>query len=353
MTRHRISDRLSPASQTDCRAIDDTSAGDEPRVSSLSRAFETLSIPRSMIRTDPATGAQTVTVLNSELQQSRLAYQPSVAQIRAAFYTTGQPSEKTEIYRFDEQAYLNRDYLRQFDINTYAPQQQDAGAGDQVSLSTLPAGTPLPQGDPVAASSTATARSSTSSSKSSSAGKTTSGGGASSSGSCWSGRSPEGLSPAAAVQQAWCLMDLERPMEAAKAFEVGLGSGSSKVREEAAYGQSLAYMRMGLNSKAAVSASQAPLNRERQLDVQIQLLTNRALAAYQGGHYNDALMLLSQRDQLAPLEAGLMVIRGYSYYNLKRYFDARQVFEALAEMGNRDGMEGLSLVNQALGLETQ
>ena len=145
-------------------------------------------------------------------------------------------------------------------------------------------------------------------------------------------------------------MDMERPMEAARAFETALGSSSAKNREEAAYGQSLAYLRMGLTSKAAVAAAEEPLSSERQLNLQVQILTKRAIAAYQGGHYQDALLILNQRSQLAPEETGLMVIRGYAYYNLGRYFDAQKVFEALAEMGNRKGMEGIALVRGQLGL---
>ncbi|MCD1634175.1 hypothetical protein K7H91_10345 [Martelella mediterranea] len=315
------------------------------------QALERLSIPRSMIRTDPVTGVQTVTVLNTALQPEQNRYQPSAAQIQAAFYTTGQPSEKTEIYRFDEQAYANRDYLRQFQVAYYLNVVGAADAsGDQIMVSRLPAGTQLPEGTaiPVADAEPAVVRtsSSTSTRRVASSGGTSSSSGA----SCWSGRSAENLSPDAALRQGWCLMDLQRPTEAARAFETALGSSSAKNREEAAYGQSLAYMRLGLTNKAAVAASQEPLSRERQLNLQVDILSARAIAAYQGGHYQDTLLLLNQRNQLAPEETGLMVIKGYAYYNLGRYTDAHQVFSALAEMGNPKGMEGLALTRNRLGL---
>ncbi|WP_052699664.1 tetratricopeptide repeat protein [Martelella endophytica] len=316
--------------------------GMSERQASLAAAFARLNVPESMIKTDPITGVQTVTIINSALRNQANGYQPSAAQIQAAFYTTGEPSEKTEIYRFDQQAYANRDYLRQFEINTYL----DPDGTNQPALANL-AGTTTS-----AATTTTTTRRASSSTSSSSSASSRSSGGSSSSGSCWSGSDPGKLSPDAALRQGWCLMDLQRPMEAVRAFEVALGSSSSKNREDAAYGQSLAYMRLGLDNKAAVAAAQEPLSSDRQLGVQVQLLTNRAIAAYQGGHYNDALLILDQRNQLAPEQTDLMAIRGYAYYNLKRYRDAMQVFSALAEMGNRKGMEGLALTRNQLGLST-
>nr|WP_272212839.1 hypothetical protein [Marinicella sp. W31]MDC2878762.1 hypothetical protein [Marinicella sp. W31] len=270
-------------------------AGDSD-LANRTRAIERLTIPRSMIQTDPVTGVQTVTVVNSALEPNQTRYNVSAAQVQAAFYTTGQPSEKTVIYRFDEQAYINRDYLRQFEI-TYFLNQENA-SDSSVTLSTLPAGTQLPTGTPVATTTPAATTRAASSTTTTTRRSTSS----SSGGNCWSGRSSEGLSPNAALRQGWCLMDLERPMEAARAFETALGSSSAKNREEAAYGQSLAYMRMGLTSKAAVSAAEEPLSRERQLGLQVQILTSRAISAYQGGHYQDALLLLNQRSQLAPDE---------------------------------------------------
>jgi hypothetical protein len=37
-----------------------------------------------------------------------------------------------------------------------------------------------------------------------------------------------------------------------------------------------------------------------------------------------------------------MVLRGYSYMNLKMYGDATRVFEAAAATGNRDATRGLA-----------
>ena len=54
-----------------------------------------------------------------------------------------------------------------------------------------------------------------------------------------------------------------------------------------------------------------------------------------------AIVFLDQRAQLRTETVGLMVLRGYSYKNLNRRSDALRVFEALASVGNRDGIRAL------------
>lgn len=158
---------------------------------------------------------------------------------------------------------------------------------------------------------------------------------------------PDGLPPGAALSRGWCLMELNRPMEAADAFGVALKRGSGQVREDAAYGQSLAYLRVGLTDNAAVSATQAPLARKRASELQVSILSNRATAAFDAGRYRDALLFLDQRAQLETERVDLMVLRGYAYLNMNRYADAIQVFEAAAQTGNRDALRGLADVRAA------
>jgi Flp pilus assembly protein TadD len=152
---------------------------------------------------------------------------------------------------------------------------------------------------------------------------------------------PQGLSPQAALTRGWCLMEANRPIEAAKAFEVAL-RGKGQTRSDAAYGQSLAYMRAGLNDMAAVSATKAPLTSNRSVEVRSALLAARANSAYQNGRYVETLLALDERDSIMPEQTDLMVLRGYAYLNLYRYGDAERVFRAAASTGNRDAMRGLN-----------
>jgi Flp pilus assembly protein TadD len=158
---------------------------------------------------------------------------------------------------------------------------------------------------------------------------------------CWTTYSPEGLSPTAALSRGWCLMDANRPIEAAAAFEVAL-RGGTQTRSDAAYGQSLAYLRAGLNDMAAVAATKAPFTQRRSVEINSALLAARATSAYQNDRYVETLIALDERARIAPEPTDLMVLRGYAYLNLVRYGDAERVFRAAAGTGNRDAMRGLN-----------
>jgi tetratricopeptide (TPR) repeat protein len=149
------------------------------------------------------------------------------------------------------------------------------------------------------------------------------------------------LNPADALSRGWCLMDLNRPMEAIEAFEVALTGPAGKVREDAAYGQSLAYLRAGLANNAAVAAAKAPLSHQRAAELQVAILADRALTAFAAKRYQETLIYLDQRAQLQQERIDLMVLRGYCYLNLKMYDDAERIFNAVAATGNRDGNRGL------------
>lgn len=158
---------------------------------------------------------------------------------------------------------------------------------------------------------------------------------------------PQNLSSQTALQQGWCLMDANRPAEALKSFEAALRSDQSNIRSDAAYGQSLAYLRMGLTDNAAVSATKGGMDKGKATELQVAILTDRALAAFRNGRYPEALIMLDQRARFTTERTDLMVIRGYAYLNMKRYTDAIQIFESVAPTGNRDAVLGLANARRA------
>ncbi len=158
---------------------------------------------------------------------------------------------------------------------------------------------------------------------------------------CRSTVDPERLSPTAALARGWCLMDMDRPLEAVAAFEVGLHSMLAAAREDAAYGQSLAYLRLGLVDEAAVSATRARLGSRRAVELQTAILSGRALNAFDAGRSRETIVYLDQLRQLQTERADLMVLRGYAYRKLNRRDDAVKIFEALAATGNRDAIKAL------------
>lgn len=152
---------------------------------------------------------------------------------------------------------------------------------------------------------------------------------------------PQTLAPAAALSRGWCLMELNRPLEAAASFGVGLRATAENVRRDAAYGQSLAYIRAGLLKEAAVAATKAKQPRERAVELQSAILSDRAVAAFDSGRYRETLLFLDQLAQLRTERQDLMVLRGYAYKSLNRTADARAIFEALAATGQRDAVRAL------------
>jgi cellulose synthase operon protein C len=164
---------------------------------------------------------------------------------------------------------------------------------------------------------------------------------------CSSYVAPSRLAPGTALARGWCLLDANRPVDAAQAFARALQSSSSQTRSDAAYGQSLAYLRSGFVDQAAAAATQARLSPGRSNEVMASILAERATAAYNRGRYNEALQILNQRSDIAAEQVGLMVIRGYAYYNLKQYWRAEQVFAAAARAGSQDAADGLKLTQTA------
>ncbi|MEO9340865.1 cellulose synthase [Mesorhizobium sp. SB112] len=164
---------------------------------------------------------------------------------------------------------------------------------------------------------------------------------------CTSTVAPESLSAQAALNRGWCLMEINRPLEAAPAFEVALQRGSAKIREDAAYGQSLAYLRAGLSKEAAVAAAKSPQNQQRTVELRTSLLSSQALDSFEAGRYVETLLALDERARIAAERLDLMTLRGYAYLRLRRLNDAQKVFEAVAATGNSEGRRGLAAVMQA------
>jgi tetratricopeptide (TPR) repeat protein len=149
-------------------------------------------------------------------------------------------------------------------------------------------------------------------------------------------RSADTLSADSALALGWCLMEINRPLEAVAAFDQAIRRGSSRTREEAAYGKSLAYLRKNLTSEAAVAAAETPQTRERQTELGASILSQRAVAAYREGRYVETLLALSERARIVPEQNDLMLIRGWSYFKLGRYREAEQIFRAVQRTGFSD-----------------
>jgi len=162
---------------------------------------------------------------------------------------------------------------------------------------------------------------------------------------CTMTRNPTSLAPGAALSLGWCLMELNRPMEAASAFDEAVKRGTGQTREEAAYGKSLAYLRKDLTAEAAVAAAEAPQTAERRRELTASILSQRALGAYREGRWTEVILALGERNRVVPEQTDLMMLRGWSYFKLGRYKDAERIFRAVARTGSsEDALVGLNAI---------
>lgn len=160
-----------------------------------------------------------------------------------------------------------------------------------------------------------------------------------------SGGCNAGMSGAAALQRGWCLLNLKRPAAAADAFEAAIRSGNAQVAADASAGKAYAKLQQGLTTEASAAASQANVSQARRDELSAVLLGERFYAQYDARDFTGALVSLSERARFAPETTDLMLMRGWSYFNLGRYDDASKVFTSLYRAnGSAQAMSGLTAI---------
>lgn len=166
-----------------------------------------------------------------------------------------------------------------------------------------------------------------------------------------SGACRGGATGAAALARGWCLLNLKRPVEAAAAFDAAIRTSSGRVAEDAVSGKVYAQLQRGLTAEAGIAASTAPVSRKRRAELSAAILADRFYAAYDAKEYNRALITLQDRARYAPEGVDMMTLRGWSYFNLGRYDDARRVFEAVVRAnGSAEARGGLAAIKDATRL---
>ncbi len=154
-----------------------------------------------------------------------------------------------------------------------------------------------------------------------------------------------GIAGAAALQRGWCLLNLKRPAAAALAFEAAMRTGNSQVASDAATGKTYAKLQQGLTAEAGVAAASANLPPARRRELSALLLSERFFAQYDAKDFDGALVTLSERARHAPETTDLMLMRGWSYFNLGRYDDASKVFTTLYRAnGSPQALAGLTAI---------
>jgi cellulose synthase operon protein C len=143
-------------------------------------------------------------------------------------------------------------------------------------------------------------------------------------------------------------MEQWRPQEAAYAFDRALSLPGAK-KDDAAYGKSLALLRGNATEAGAYAANEAALSPERRTTIGVEVLTQRAQAAYRAARYAEVLGALDQRAAFAPEQRDLMLLRGWSLYSLGHYDAAGRVFAAVdRQLSSEDSRKALFAVEKKL-----
>ena len=153
------------------------------------------------------------------------------------------------------------------------------------------------------------------------------------------------ISASDSLMKGWCLMAMSRPQEASAAFDHALAAKGAK-RDDAAYGKSLALLRSKSTDEAASTAQSANLSPQRRNEIGVEVLTQRAQAAFRANRFAETLALLDQRAAFAPEQRDLLMMRGWSLYHMKNYAAAKSVFTAVdRQLSSRDSQAGLGAVD--------
>lgn len=157
----------------------------------------------------------------------------------------------------------------------------------------------------------------------------------------------------AALLKGWCLMDLNRPEEAALAFNAAL-SGDGKTSRDAAYGKSLAMLRVGRSFDAVEAAQSVSQPTERRQEVASAALAQAAASSFEAGNYAGTLAALDRRRLLVPEPRDLMLLRGWALIHTGQKTAAREVFTLLdRQLSSRETRAGLQELDPILIVDSE
>ncbi|MFQ6754586.1 hypothetical protein V6Z72_09615 [Cereibacter sphaeroides] len=132
-------------------------------------------------------------------------------------------------------------------------------------------------------------------------------------------------------ERAWCVYNLDRPLEALAAFEpAASGRLGAQVARDARFGKTLALLALKMTEEAARLAAATDLTIQQRREVEAIILDQRGVRAYQLKEYRRAIAFLTAYEDLTGgLRRDLAIMRGYAYLNLGKRTDAKRIFTEL------------------------
>ncbi|MCC5972739.1 MAG: hypothetical protein JJT81_01660 [Rubellimicrobium sp.] len=152
-----------------------------------------------------------------------------------------------------------------------------------------------------------------------------------------------------AYERAWCVYNLDRPLEALALFSaVAQGGLGGTVPRDARYGMMLSYLELQMTEAAARLAAETDLTFEQRKTVEGIILDQRGVRSYEQGHFLRAITFFDALEQLdGTLRRDLRLLRGYAYLNSGQRARAMEEFVRLNnELATSETREALRIARQ-------
>ena len=130
------------------------------------------------------------------------------------------------------------------------------------------------------------------------------------------------------MHRGWALVALKRNPEALTEFTAAMKTGSGEQKAGAQAGAALVAALMGNTDTASQLTAALPADQQSSTKAIIEF--RRAIDAYEGKRFEEALVAIGRRRQLVPGDTSLDPIEAWSLFRLKRYDEARARFRKLA-----------------------
>ena len=132
-------------------------------------------------------------------------------------------------------------------------------------------------------------------------------------------------------ERAWCVYNLDRPLEALALFRATATAGSdATVTRDARFGMALTYTKLGMTEEAARVSASTSFTPAQRRDVEAIILDQRGVQAYQRNDHRRAIAFFDALEALqGSLRRDLAILRAYSHLAIGDHATAHAQFEAL------------------------
>lgn len=134
-----------------------------------------------------------------------------------------------------------------------------------------------------------------------------------------------------AYERAWCAYNLDRSLEAITYFSAASQAGlGGTVSRDAKFGLVLAMLKQNMTESAADIASRTDFSEKQRYEVEVIILDQRGVSAYNAKQYAAAIEYFNALEQRqGSLRRDLALLRGYAYLNMGDRARAREQFQVL------------------------